>query len=97
MSRDLKQPANPLVELRRVELFSADSNSWRPIAFIQLMRGNIFRLFEPDGEPVVEKNLPGRPPEEEARAFVALADATATNDERSVACVKSVAIPEFAA
>lgn len=42
-------------ELRRVEVFN--DGKWKRIVSIgQIEKGDIFRAFEPDGEPVVGRN-----------------------------------------
>ena len=40
-------------ELRKVEIF--ENGQWNEIEFKDLKLGNKFRLFEPDGERVIDK------------------------------------------
>lgn len=38
-------------DMRKVQIYK--NNKWRDIDFMQLKQGDKFRMFEPDGEPVI--------------------------------------------
>ena len=43
-------------DVRKVEVLSKRDNKWKSIPFEMIRKGDVFRMFEPTGEPVMDKS-----------------------------------------